>query len=427
MPPRATIRHETPENRDWFGRVSAAIEEWNPSKSALLKEYLDLFFSNRPARETAHGLNKLLVLLEQAQADLQLETRVNADGMAAPQRMLSRKVFIGHGRSSVWLHLKTFLNDRLHLTCVDFNAEAVAGITTTARLQKLLDDAGFAFLVMTAEDTHADNSSHARENVIHEAGLFQGRLGFERAIILLEEGCAQFSNIHGLTHISFPKGNVEPAFERVRQVLEREDVIGPGSLNQGTPLEQPGRQVQTPQRPAPLVFDGFRAWKSLWTFPVPLGTQSLSVVWVKNNQLSSGLPIHNVKAGIDYLYNGQPMFSVDKALWWEEHFGGNNSGVRQSVSVDLEANESQCFPVFMQGDALVDPQSAMNAEHSTKDLKLGRWTTRITVTADYQQPIKGEIEFTVYKEPGEQRHKVGCHHPLGITRLPIEWDWTDLQ
>jgi len=113
----------------------------------------------------------------------------------------------------------------MHLACDEFNAEAVAGITTTERLQTLLDDVGFAFLVMTAEDTHADNSTHARENVIHEAGLFQGRLGFRRAIILLEDGCTQFSNIHGLSHIGFPKGNLEPIFEKVRQVLEREQVV----------------------------------------------------------------------------------------------------------------------------------------------------------------------------------------------------------
>ena len=73
---------------------------------------------------------------------------------------------------------------------------------------------------MTAEDIHVDNSSHARENVVHEAGLFQGRRGFHRAIILLEDGCAQFSNIHGLTHIAFPKGNLEVAFEKIRHVLD---------------------------------------------------------------------------------------------------------------------------------------------------------------------------------------------------------------
>ena len=91
----------------------------------------------------------------------------------------------------------------------------------------MLDEAQFAFLVMTAEDTHVDNTTHARDNVIHEAGLFQGQLGFEKAIILLEQGCSDFSNIHGLNSIHFPKGNLESSFEKIRQVLEREGIIHP--------------------------------------------------------------------------------------------------------------------------------------------------------------------------------------------------------
>jgi predicted nucleotide-binding protein len=62
-------------------------------------------------------------------------------------------------------------------------------------------------------------------NVVHEAGLFQGRLTFKRAIILLEEGCDNFSNVHGLNDIRFPKGKMEAAFEEVRGVLEREKLI----------------------------------------------------------------------------------------------------------------------------------------------------------------------------------------------------------
>jgi hypothetical protein len=131
-------------------------------------------------------------------------------------------VFVGHGRSLVWYQLKNFLSARLQLTCHEFNSEAMAGISTTERLQTLLDDLGFAFLLMTAEHGHADGGTHARENVVHEIGLFQGRLGFRRAIVLLEEGCAEFSNIHGLTYIGFPKGNLEPKFEEIRRVLERE-------------------------------------------------------------------------------------------------------------------------------------------------------------------------------------------------------------
>jgi len=136
-----------------------------------------------------------------------------------------KKIFIGHGRSPAWLQLKVFLSGRLHLECDEFNEESAAGIATVARLNQMLDAAQFALLVMTAEDKHADETAHARENVIHEAGLFQGRLGFERAIILREDGCAEFSNIHGLTSINFPKGNLEAAFEKVRHVLEREHII----------------------------------------------------------------------------------------------------------------------------------------------------------------------------------------------------------
>lgn len=89
----------------------------------------------------------------------------------------------------------------------------------------MLDSAAFALLVMTAEDEHADKSRHARENVIHEVGLFQGRLGFRRAIVLLEEGCAEFSNIQGLNQIRFPSGKIMAVSEDIRRVLEREKIL----------------------------------------------------------------------------------------------------------------------------------------------------------------------------------------------------------
>lgn len=113
-------------------------------------------------------------------------------------------VFIGHGRSNAWWELKEFLQNRLHLPWDEFNRESAAGLATKERLKAMLEKASFAFLVMTAEDEQADGSVQARANVIHEVGLFQGRLGFERAIVLLEEGCEEFSNIVGLGQIRFP-------------------------------------------------------------------------------------------------------------------------------------------------------------------------------------------------------------------------------
>lgn len=55
----------------------------------------------------------------------------------------------------------------------EFNRVSPAGVATATRLEEMLDNSGMAFLVLTAEDEHGDKLA-ARQNVIHEAGLFQG-------------------------------------------------------------------------------------------------------------------------------------------------------------------------------------------------------------------------------------------------------------
>lgn len=141
---------------------------------------------------------------------------------------IGTNVFIGHGRSLIWKDLKDFIQDRLGLPWDEFNRVPVAGVTNIARLSQMLDDAAIAFLILTAEDEQIDGKLRARMNVIHEAGLFQGKLGFTRAILMLEEGCEEFSNIQGLGQIRFPKGNIKAAFESVREVLEREEMLSSG-------------------------------------------------------------------------------------------------------------------------------------------------------------------------------------------------------
>ena len=110
----------------------------------------------------------------------------------------NKKIFIGHGGSDIWRELKDFIVETLGLEYEEFNRISPAGKTNKERLKEMLEVCGMAFLIMTGEDEQADGTLRARENVIHEAGLFQGKVDFERAIILLEEGCQEFSNIEGL-------------------------------------------------------------------------------------------------------------------------------------------------------------------------------------------------------------------------------------
>jgi predicted nucleotide-binding protein len=171
-------------------------------------------------KQTEGLLEGLIRRLEEARQDFSL-----ASAAGLQERSHGQRVFIGHGHSEAWRQLKDLLVDRLGLQFEEFNRQPVPGIATKERLEAMLDSTCFAFLLMTAEDVQPDGSKHVRENVIHEVGLFQGRHGFRRAIVLLEEGCEEFSNIHGVGQIRFPRGNVMARSEEIRRVLEREGVL----------------------------------------------------------------------------------------------------------------------------------------------------------------------------------------------------------
>jgi len=59
---------------------------------------------------------------------------------------------------------------------------------------------------------------------VHELGLFQGRLGFHRAIILLEQGTKDFSNIDGTQQLRFPKGKIVEVFGDLVAALPEAEV-----------------------------------------------------------------------------------------------------------------------------------------------------------------------------------------------------------
>ena len=131
-------------------------------------------------------------------------------------------VFIGHGRDPQWRDLKDHLRDQHGMDVTAYEVGPRAGLSVKEVLEEMLDESSFALLVLTGEDIHHDGELHARENVIHEVGLFQGRLGFRRAIVLLEEGVKEFSNILGINQIRFGKENIRETFGDVLATIKRE-------------------------------------------------------------------------------------------------------------------------------------------------------------------------------------------------------------
>lgn len=207
----------------WDGENSAGLASAFPGQTAWLHQYRSIEQVDR--QRTITDFSSVKGRLHATVASKVEELRSIRD--SAVRRIVSRppamqRVFLGHGRSQAWRELKDHLEQSLGLGHEEFEREPVAGLAIHERIDAMLDACVFAIVVMTGEDLHLDGTAHARENVIHEIGLFQGRLGWKRVIVLLEEGCAEFSNIKGLVHVPFPRGNLRAAFEDVRRALARE-------------------------------------------------------------------------------------------------------------------------------------------------------------------------------------------------------------
>ena len=152
-----------------------------------------------------------------------LDKNIEASLLPKPDKHTPKPtVFIGHGRNAQWRDLKDHLHDKHGYDIEAYEIGARAGHAIRDILLDMLNRSSFAILVMTGEDETPNGNYKARQNVIHEAGLFQGRLGFNRAIILLEKRTEEFSNIQGIEQVRFSKENIKETFGEILAVLRRE-------------------------------------------------------------------------------------------------------------------------------------------------------------------------------------------------------------
>jgi len=166
-----------------------------------------------PTRDAIHGIFDVF------------EKNAKASYMPEPEKIeppVVPVIFIGHGHSMQWRDLKDHLTDQHGYQVEAYETGARAGHAIRDILEDMARKSSFALLILTGDDHGPDDKSRARQNVIHETGLFQGRLGFERAIVLLENGVEEFSNLDGIHQIRFSKGNIRETFGDVLATLRRE-------------------------------------------------------------------------------------------------------------------------------------------------------------------------------------------------------------
>ncbi len=153
-------------------------------------------------------------------------SEVISQSRAAEAESPQKRVFIGHGHDAQWRVVKDCLAS-WGLRATYFESVSAVGKFTSEVLTEQALGADFAVIVVTGDDEGSGGQRRGRQNVVHEIGLMQGRLGWTKVAVLLEEGVEPFSNIAGLQYIPFSKGRVHQALHELQNTLVREGLILP--------------------------------------------------------------------------------------------------------------------------------------------------------------------------------------------------------
>lgn len=133
-------------------------------------------------------------------------------------------VFLAHGTSPQWRVVQRFLEEELRLTVYTLD-NAAPNEPAPEVIARHLDSCSVAICILTAEEAMQEGGIRASQSVVHQAGIFQGRYGFGRVAMLVEEGCETFSNVSGLIQLLFPAGDVEATFWHLERMLRREGLL----------------------------------------------------------------------------------------------------------------------------------------------------------------------------------------------------------
>lgn len=165
-------------------------------------------------------LDSIIGRLELFQVSKDIEENITENNIKA-----ENIIYIGHGQSKLWERLKVFLEDELKVKTASYESKSGAEDSIIQILERLLNSVTFVILILTAGYETKDGKIQAHQNILYEAGLFQGKIGFNKTIILRQEGNEDLTNLAGVQYIKFSDDNIEQTFYELGRVLKREQII----------------------------------------------------------------------------------------------------------------------------------------------------------------------------------------------------------
>ncbi len=138
---------------------------------------------------------------------------INVMPVDTSERIFGDKIFIVHGHDEGAKHKIARFIDDLGFRATILDEQPSKGQTIIDKFEEHADEAGFAIVLLTADDVGApkDNKNEfkprARQNVILELGYFMHGLSRKRVCVLHEESVELPSDIHGIVYVSLDSGD----------------------------------------------------------------------------------------------------------------------------------------------------------------------------------------------------------------------------
>lgn len=135
-------------------------------------------------------------------------------------------IFIGHGHHLLWARIALFLLEEHNIKSEYYESKCRTGLSIDNAIEefKQNEKIKFAILTLMKEDETSEGQVRARQNVIHELGIFRDKLGSKKIAIIVEKGLEKPSNIDGIEYIEY-SGDIDSVFYKLEKMLKREKLI----------------------------------------------------------------------------------------------------------------------------------------------------------------------------------------------------------
>lgn len=130
-------------------------------------------------------------------------------------------IFVAHGQDPRWGQFILALDKRWDVKFEYFEESNRTAQQISDVVAQMTSGSSLAVILMTNDDPMPDGTFRARQNVIHEAGLCHGVLGFDRVALLIQDGVEKFSNAQGVVYIPYDPENVSSCFHDLGEFFER--------------------------------------------------------------------------------------------------------------------------------------------------------------------------------------------------------------